>query len=184
MARIEKIKLPNTKIKALQRLLSFAIEEFKRVNKIKSIEFAERMKVIVETYNNRRKDEVFANEVLDDVANQLANLIHELKTERNSFKDVGIDYEEKAFYDILLAVSKKHEFEYPKDKMIELSKEIRAVVDDKAKYTDWSTREDIKAGLHVDLIILLDKYGYPPVTIDDVYKEVLEQAENFKKYER
>lgn len=182
MARIEKIKLPNTKIKALQRLLSFAIEEFKKVNKIKSIEFTERMKEIVETYNNRRKDETFANEVLDDVANQLADLIHELKAERNSFKDVGIDYEEKAFYDILLAVSKKHEFEYPKDKMIELSKEIRAVVDDKAKYTDWSTREDIKAGLHVDLIILLDKYGYPPVTIDDVYKEVLEQAENFKKY--
>ena len=182
MARIEKINMPNTKIKALQRLLSYAIEEFKRVNRIKSIEFAERMKAVVDTYNNRRKDEAFANEVLDDVANQLADLIHELKAERNSFKDVGIDYEEKAFYDILLAVSKKYEFEYPDDKMIALSKEIRAVVDDKAKYTDWSTREDIKASLHVDLIILLDKYGYPPVTIDDVYKEVLEQAENFKKY--
>ena len=184
MARIEKIPMPNTKIKALQRLLSYAIEEFKRVNKIKSIEFAERMKAVVETYNNRRKDEAFANEVLDDVANQLADLIQELKAERNSFKDVGIDYEEKAFYDILLAVSKKYEFEYPDDKMIALSKEIRAVVDDKAKYTDWSTREDIKATLQVDLIILLDKYGYPPVTIDDVYKEVLEQAENFKKYVR
>lgn len=66
--------------------------------------------------------------------------------------------------------------------MIELSKEIRVVVDDKAKYTDWSTREDIKENLQVDLIILLDKYGYSPVTIDDVYKEVLEQADNFKKY--
>lgn len=184
MARIEKIPMPNTKIKALQRLLSYAIEEFKRVNKIKSIEFAERMKAVVETYNNRRKDEAFANEVLGDVANQLADLIQELKAERNSFKDVGIDYEEKAFYDILFAVSKKYEFEYPDDKMIALSKEIRAVVDDKAKYTDWSTREDIKATLQVDLIILLDKYGYPPVTIDDVYKEVLEQAENFKKYVR
>lgn len=182
MARIEKIPMPNTKIKALQRLLSYAIEEFKRVNKIKSIEFTERMKAVVETYNNRRKDEAFANEVLDDVANQLADLIQELKAERNSFQDIGIDYEEKAFYDILLAVSKKYEFEYPDDKMIALSKEIRAVVDDKAKYTDWSTREDIKATLQVDLIILLDKYGYPPVTIDDVYKEVLEQAENFKKY--
>ena len=182
MARIDKIPMPNTKIKALQRLLSYAIEEFKRVNKIKSIEFAERMKAVVETYNNRRKDEAFANEVLDDVANQLADLIQELKAERNSFQDIGIDYEEKAFYDILLAVSKKYEFEYPEDKMIALSKEIRAVVDDKAKYTDWSTREDIKATLQVDLIILLDKYGYPPVTIDDVYKEVLEQAENFKKY--
>lgn len=182
MARIEKIPMPNTKIKALQRLLSYAIEEFKKVNKIKSIEFAERMKAVVEIYNNRRKDEAFANEVLDDVANQLADLIQELKTERNSFKNIGIDYEEKAFYDILFAVSKKYEFEYPNDKMIALSKEIRVVVDDKAKYTDWSTREDIKANLQVDLIILLDKYGYPPVTIDDVYKEVLEQAENFKKY--
>lgn len=182
MARIERISMPNTKIKALQRLLSYAIEEFKRVNKIKSIEFAERMKAVVETYNNRRKDETFANEVLDDVANQLVDLIHELKTERESFKNIGIDYEEKAFYDILFAVSEKYEFEYPEDKMIELSREIRAVVDDKAKYTDWSAREDIKANLQVDLIILLDKYGYPPVTIDDVYKEVLEQAENFKKY--
>ena len=182
MARIERISMPNTKIKALQRLLSYAIEEFKRVNKIKSIEFTERMKAVVETYNNRRKDEAFANEVLDDVANQLADLIHELKAERNSFNNIGIDYEEKAFYDILLAVSKKYEFEYPNDKMIALSKEIRVVVDDKANYTDWSTREDIKANLQVDLIILLDKYGYPPVTIDDVYKEVLEQAENFKKY--
>ena len=184
IARIEKIHMPNTKIKALQRLLSYAIEEFKRVNKIKSIEFSERMKAVVETYNNRRKDEAFANEVLDDVANQLADLIQELKAEKNSFKEIGIDYEEKAFYDILLAVSKKYEFEYPNDKMIKLSKEIRVVVDDKAKYTDWSTREDIKANLQVGLIILLDKYGYPPVTIDDVYKEVLEQAENFKKYAR
>ena len=95
---------------------------------------------------------------------------------------MGIDYEEKAFYDILLAVSKKYAFEYPNDKMIELSKEIRVVVDDKAKYTDWSTKEDIKATLKADLTVLLDKYGSPLSAIDDVYKEVLEQAENFKKY--
>ena len=182
MARIEKISMPNTKIKALQRLLSYAIEEFRKVNKIKSIEFSERMRSVVDAYNNRRRDEALANEVLNDVASQLADLLHELKAEKNSFKDMGIDYEEKAFYDILLAVSKKYEFEYPEDKMIELSKEIKTVVDDKAKYTDWATREDIKAELQVDLIVLLDKYGYPPVTIDDVYKEVLEQAENFKKY--
>lgn len=95
---------------------------------------------------------------------------------------MGIDYEEKAFYDILKAVAKKFEFEYPDDKMLELSKRIKQIVDDKAKYTDWATREDIKATLQVDLILLLDEFDYPPVTIDDVYKEVLEQAENFKKY--
>lgn len=182
MDKINAIQLPNTKIKLLQRLLSQAIEEYKKVNRIMSIEFSERMKRVVDEYNNRRKDEAFANEVLDDVAEQLANLLEELKKEKNSFKDMGIDYEEKAFYDILSIVARKYEFEYPSDKMIELSKRIKIIVDDKARYTDWSTRDDIKANLQVDLILLLDEFDYPPVTIDDVYKEVLEQAENFKKY--
>lgn len=182
MDKINAIQLPNTKIKILQRLLSQAIDEFRKVNKIMGVEFADRLKRVVDEYNNRRRDEAYANEVLDDVAEQLAQLLQELKKEKNSFKAMGIDYEEKAFYDILKAVARKYEFEYPEDKMIELSKRIKLIVDDKARYTDWSTREDIKANLQVDLILLLDEFGYPPVTLDDVYKEVLEQAENFKKY--
>lgn len=182
MDKINAIQLPNTKIKILQRLLSQAIDEFKKVNKIMGVEFADRLKRVVDEYNNRRKDEAYANEVLDDVAEQLAKLLEELKQEKSSFKAMGIDYEEKAFYDILKAIAKKYEFEYPNDKMIELSKRIKNIVDDKARYTDWSTREDIKANLQVDLILLMDEFDYPPVTLDDVYKEVLEQAENFKKY--
>ena len=184
MGKINAIQLPNTKIKILQRLLSQAIDEFKKVNKIMGVEFADRLKRVVDEYNNRRRDESYANEVLDDIAGKLADLLAELKTEKDSFKKLGIDYEEKAFYDILKAVAKKYEFdnEYPDEKMLELSKKIKVIVDDKSRYTDWSTRDDIKANLQVDLILLLDEYGYPPVTLDDVYKEVLEQAENFKKY--
>jgi type I restriction enzyme R subunit len=182
MDKINAIQLPNTKIKILQRLLTQAIDEFKKVNKIMGIEFADRLKHVIDEYNNRRRDEAYANEVLDDVAEQLAKLLEELKGEKESFKKMGIDFEEKAFYDILKAVARKYEFGYPDDKMIELSKRIKLIVDDKSKYTDWSTREDIKANLQVDLILLLDEFGYPPVTLDDVYKEVLEQAENFKKY--
>jgi type I restriction enzyme R subunit len=40
---------------------------------------------------------------------------------------------------------------------------------------------DIKAELKVDLIMLLAKFGYLPVSRDEVYKEIFEQAENFKK---
>jgi type I restriction enzyme R subunit len=182
MARIANIPLPNTKIKILQQLLSQAIDEFRKVNKIKGIEFAERLKKVVEDYNNRRKDEKYANEVLDDVADQLAKLLEELKAEKNSFVGMGIDYEEKAFYDILKAVRDKFGFEYAENKLIKLSREVKKIVDDKARYTDWSRRDDIKAELRVDLIILLDANGYPPVTMDEVYKDVLEQAENFRKY--
>ena len=180
--KINAIQLPNTKIKLLQKLLSQAIEEFKKVNKIMGVEFTDRMNKVVDEYNNRRRDEAYANEVLDDVAEQLSQLLEDLKQEKDSFKRMGIDYEEKAFYDILKAVAKKYEFEYPEDKMIELSKEIKKIIDDKSKYTDYLVREDIKANLQFDLAVILDEYGYPPVTIDDVYKEVLEQAENFKKY--
>lgn len=184
MDKINAIQLPNTKVKLLQRLLSQAINEYKKVNKIKGIEFGDRLRRVVDEYNNRRRDEAYANEVLDDVAEQLAMLLEELKADKNSFEEMGISYEEKAFYDILKAVAKKYEFdnEYDDEKMRELARRVKTVVDDKTKYTDCFVKDDIKASMKVDLILLLDEFGYPPVTMDDVYKEVLEQAENFKKY--
>lgn len=182
IAKINQIPLPNTKVKILQRLLSQAIDEFKKVNKIKGVEFSERMQAIVDSYNDRRKDEAYANEVLDDVAEQLSQLLAQLKAEKHSFEGMGIDFEEKAFYDILEAIAKKFDFEYPHDKLIVLSKEVKKIVDDKSKYTDWAQREDIKAELKVDLILVLAAHGYPPVPRDEVFQQIFEQAENFKKY--
>ena len=182
IAKVNQIPLPNTKVKILQRLLSQAIDEFKKVNKIKAVEFSERMQAVVDSYNDRRRDEAYANEVLDDVAEQLSKLLEQLKAEKNSFEGMGIDFEEKAFYDILEAIAKKFEFEYPEDKLITLAKEVKKIVDDKSKYTDWSQREDIKAELKVDLILVLAAHGYPPVPRDEVFQQIFEQAENFKKY--
>jgi type I restriction enzyme R subunit len=73
----------------------------------------------------------------------------------------GHYYEEKAFYDILKSISEKFGFSYPHDKLITLAKEIKIIVDDKTCYTDWSKKEDIKAELQVDLILVLDKNGDP-----------------------
>lgn len=180
--KINAIELPNTKVKLLQQLLTQAINEFGKVNKIMGMEFAERLKQVVDNYNNRSKDEALAAEVLNEVTDQLTSLFQKLKTEVKSFMGLGISYEEKAFYDIFNAVAKKYEFEYPKDKMLQLAKRAKEIVDDKSRYTDWDVKDDIKASMQVDLILLLDEFGYPPVTIDDVYKDILEQAENFKKY--
>jgi type I restriction enzyme R subunit len=98
-----------------------------------------------------------------------------------SFGEMSIDFEEKAFYDILITLAKKYDFTYPETRLLDLSKEVKKVIDDKAKYTDWNKRDDIKAELHFDLIILLDEWGYPPIDRDEVYKEIFEQAENFKR---
>ena len=96
---------------------------------------------------------------------------------------MGITYEEKAFYDILKEIAHKFGFEYPEEKLIPLSAAVKKMVDDKSRYTDWANRSDIKAELQMDLILILAEHGYPPVPQDDVFKEIFEQAENFKKYE-
>jgi type I restriction enzyme R subunit len=184
LAKIEKIKLPNTKIKLLQQLLAKAIDDFKKVNKIKGTDFSEKMKALVERYNQRKEADVLRSEVLEDFTDEIIDLYHALKKEKESFNELGIDFEEKAFYDILKALAHKYDFEYPEDKLIHLSKEVKNVVDDKARYTDWSKRADIKAELKADLIVLLAENDYPPVDRDEVYIEIFEQAENFKKYQK
>ena len=75
-------------------------------------------------------------------------------------------------------------FEYPEDKLLTLAAAVKKMVDDKSKYTDWANRSDIKAELQMDLILILAEHGYPPVPQDEVFKEIFEQAENFKKYEQ
>ena len=184
LAKIEKIKLPNTKIKLLQQLLAKAIGELKKVNKVKGIDFSKKMQVLVEKYNERKEGDVLRSEVLEDFTDEIIDLFYELKKEKDSFKDLGIDFEEKAFYDILKTLANKYDFEYPENKLVDLAKSVKTVVDDKAKYADWSKRADLKAELKVDLIILLAENDYPPVDRDEVYKEIFEQAENFKKYNK
>ncbi len=182
LARIAKIKLPNTKIKLLQQLLAKAIGAFKKVNKIKGIDFAKKFKTLVDRYNERKEQDILVSNVLEDFTDEIIDLFQALKKEKESFGELGINFVEKAFYDILKALAVKYDFVYPEDKLLMLAREVKKVVDDKAKYTDWSKRDDIKAELKVDLIILLARNDYPPVDRDEVYKEIFEQAENFKKH--
>lgn len=179
--KVNKIKLPNTKIQLLQKLLEKIIGEMKKVNKVRGVDFTKKMEAIVSRYNERSENDVLVGQVLDDFAEEITKLILEAKKEFSAGDELGIDFEEKAFYDILKSLCAKYDFTYPEEKLVNLAKQVKSVVDNKAKFTDWSKRDDIKAELKVDLIILLDENGYPPVDRDEAYHEVLEQAENFKK---
>ena len=181
LAKIAKIKLPNTKIKLLQQLLSKVIAEIKKVNKVKGVDFTRKMQVLVERYNQRDESDVLRSEVFEEMAEQLTNLIWEVHQEFSAGDLLGIDFEEKAFYDILKELCVKYDFKYPEDKLIELAKAVKDLVDGQAKFPDWNKRDDIKSALKVGLILLLDEFGYPPVERDEVYVEIFEQAENFKK---
>ena len=181
----ETIKTKKVMDEATEEALRKAISEYKKTNKVKATEFSDRLNSLIIAYNNRFADGDFASQVLDDVAKQLNKLFEDMLADRKSFEEMGIDFEEKAFYNILVACAKKFEFEdqYPEEKMIDLAKKIKLLVAKNVKYTDWNQRIDVKAEMKADLRILLDDNGYPPVPRDEVFKEVFEQAENFKKYE-
>lgn len=181
LAKLEVIKQPNTKLQLLQQLLAKAIGQIKKTNKIKGIDFTKKMNALVEKYNERDEQDILQAKVIEDFSDEIIKLYNELREEMSSFGKLGIDFEEKAFYDILISLAHKYDFTYPEDKLLELSKEVKAIIDDKAKYIDWNKREDIKAELQFDLMVLLDEWGYPPIDRREVYKEIFEQAENFKK---
>jgi type I restriction enzyme R subunit len=180
IAKINKIKLPNTKIKLLQQLLAKAIGELKKNNKVAGVDFSKKMEALVKRYNERKED-TWRSEAMDEFADEITALIWKIKGEFESGEELGISLEEKAFYDILKSLCEKYDFTYPDDKLVELAKETKELVDSQAKYPDWNTRDDIKAALKVGLILLLDKWGYPPVEQDEVYRDIFEQAENYKK---
>ncbi len=181
LAKIDKIKLPNTKIKLLQQLLAKVIAEIKKVNRVKGIDFTKKMQALVDRYNERDEKDILTGQVLDDFAEEITKLIWEVHKEFSAGDELGIDFQEKAFYDILKELCVKYDFKYPDDKMIELAKAVKDLVDGQAKFPDWNKRDDIKSALKVGLILLLDEFGYPPVERDEVYVEIFEQAENFKK---
>jgi type I restriction enzyme, R subunit len=184
LAKIDKIKLPNTKIKLLQQLLAKVIGEIRKVNKVKGIDFTKKMQALVARYNQRDENDILRSEVYEEMAEELTNLIWEVHREFSAGEKLGIDFEEKAFYDILKELCIKYDFKYPEDKLIELAKAVKDLVDKQAKFPDWNKRDDIKSALKVGLILLLDEFDYPPVERDEVYVEIFEQAENFKKYKK
>lgn len=114
------------------------------------------------------------DDVLAEVAKQLNDLLNDIKIDKEKFKELGISFGEKAFYDILVSCARKFHFEnqFSDDKMKDLAKKVKALVDDKTHYTDWDQRIDVKAEMEADLMILLDENGYPPEPFNEVYAEV------------
>ncbi len=181
--KLNSIEMPITKFNALLKLVNRAIKAYSRVNKVKAKEFDERLRDVVDKYNTRdslqfRSEEMA--EFVDDLTERVLGVLQDLEEDKNSFEEMGISYEEKAFYDILVKVRDEHGFPYADEKCLHLAKEIKKLVDDNSVYADWAQRDDIRSQLNMDLTVLLYNNGYPPEWDEEVFEKVMEQAENLK----
>lgn len=198
LKELKDLKMPNTKFQLLAKMLARAIREYGKTNKVRAEHFQELLSATVDSYNTRDKL-TFTNEVATDTVNAIGEVVEnkvnsltdklweifrELKQDKQEFKKLGITFEEKAFYDILVDLRDKHKFEYPHEKCIALAKQIKQLIDHSSLYVDWLNSDNIKAQLAADLTEVIYKAGYPPEWDEEIFHKVLEQVENFKKYDK
>ena len=123
---------------------------------------------------------------------QAIQILQEMKADRDSFRRVGLAFEEKAFYDILVSMRDQYNFEYGTDKEVDgivindkcknLAIKVKEIIDTKSSFADWLNNQNVRDQLKLEIKIYLVKNGYPPQYSPEVFKKVMEQVENFEEY--
>ena len=103
----------------------------------------------------------------------------------------NITNEEKAFYDILMALRDQYNFEYGENKIVDgilvndkckaLAKKIKEIIDTKSSFADWLNNQNVRNQLKFDIKVCLVKNGYPPQYSPEVFRKIMEQVENFEE---
>ena len=114
-----------------------------------------------------------------------------MNADRESFRKIGLTFEEKAFYDILMDLRDRHNFEYGEDRLVggvsinekckSLAKKVKEIIDTKSSFSDWLNNQIVRDRLKFDIKVCLIKNGYPPQYSPEVFRKVMEQVENFEE---
>lgn len=199
--KLSDVKMPATKLEVLIKLLKKQIKEYSKVNKLAGKKFQEMLEKTIEEYHTRRlhlsleeageTQEIAAEEIISNATEQAIKLLKELQQNKQSFRKVGLTFEEKAFYDILLNLRDKNDFKYGDDtnvngvvineKCKDLAKKIKEIIDTKSSFADWLNNQNVRDQLKCDIKICLVKNDYPPLYSPEAFKEIMEQVENFKE---
>lgn len=202
--RLSDIKMPASKLETLIKLLRHQITEYGKVNQVASKKFQEMLEETIRLYHERRKflseqeagdtQEETAESIIKKATEQALAILQGMKEDRESFRKLGLTFEEKAFYDILIHLRDKHNFVYGEDKKVDgivinekcksLACKIREIIDAKSSFADWLNNQRVREQLKFDIKICLVKNGYPPIYAPEVFREVMDQVENFKENEQ
>ena len=201
--RLADIKMPASKLEMLVKVLRKQITEYGKTNQLASKRFQELLEKTIQQYHERRKflseqeagaaQEETAESIIQTATEQALSILKEMQKDRESFRKLGLSFEEKAFYDILIHLRDKNNFEYGEDKLVDgivinekcrsLAHKIREIINAKSLFADWLNNTNVRKELKYDIKICLVKNGYPPQYSPEVFKEVMEQVENFKENE-
>lgn len=199
--RLTDVKMPASKLELLVKMLRKQIKEYNKTNRAAAKKYEEMLEETIRFYHERRKNlsteeagetqEQASDEIIKTATEQAIKILKEMQADRGSFRKMGLTFEEKAFYDILLALRDKFNFEYGDDKPVDgiivnekckaLAKKIKELIDVKSSFADWLNNQNVRNNLKYEIKVCLIKNGYPPQYSPEVFSQVMEQVENFKE---
>lgn len=199
--KLSDVKMPATKLELLIKMLRKQIKEYAKINQVAAKKFQEMLEKTIEQYHERRKhldaeeagatQEQASEKIILNATAQALAILQQMNESKESFRKIGLTFEEKAFYDILMDLREQHNFEYGTDKEVdgviindkckELAKKVKEIIDLKSSFTDWLNNQNVRNQLKLDIKICLVKNGYPPQYSPEVFNKVMEQVENFEE---
>ncbi|MBO5075979.1 MAG: type I restriction endonuclease subunit R [Clostridia bacterium] len=199
--KLSDVKMPASKLELLVKMLRKQIKEYAKTNQMAAKKFQEMLEATINEYHERRKhlsaeeageaQEMTSEEIIKNATEQALKILRDMNADRESFRKIGLTFEEKAFYDILMALRDQYNFEYGEDKIIDgvlvndkcrsLAKKIKEIIDTKSSFADWLNNQIVRDQLKFDIKVCLVKNGYPPQYSPEVFRKVMEQVENFEE---
>ena len=200
--KLSDVKMPATKLELLVKMLRKQIKEYGKVNQLAAKSFQEMLEKTIAEYHERRKhltaeeageaQEQASEDIIRIATEQALTILCQMNENRESFRKIGLTFEEKAFYDILISLRDQYNFEYGTDQEVDgvvindkcknLAKKVKEIIDTKSSFADWLNNQNIRNQLKLDIKICLVKNGYPPQYSPEVFNKVMEQVENFEEY--
>ena len=199
--KLSNVKMPASKLELLVKMLRKQITEYSKTNQMAAKKFQEMLEETIRQYHERRKhltteeagaaQEETSEEIIRNATEQALKILQEMHADRDSFRKVGLTFEEKAFYDILITLRDQYNFEYGEDKVVAgvsvndkckcLAKKIKEIIELKSSFADWLNNQIVRDQLKFDIKVCLIKNGYPPQYSPEVFRKVMEQVENFEE---
>lgn len=199
--KLSDVRMPATKLELLVKMLRKQIKEYGKVNQLAAKSFQEMLEKTIAEYHERRShltaeqagvaQETASENIIKSATEQALAILRQMNESRDSFRKIGLTFEEKAFYDILLTLRDQYNFEYGTEKEVNgvmvnekcksLAKKVKELIDTKSSYVDWLNNQNVRNQLKFDIKICLIKNGYPPQYSPEVFTKVMEQVENFEE---
>ena len=199
--KLSDVKMPASKLEILVKMLRKQIKEYSKTNQMAAKKFQEMLEETIRQYHERRKhltaeeageaQEHATEDIIRNATEQALEILKNMNADRESFRKIGLTFEEKAFYDILMALRNEYNFEYGTDKKVDgimvndkckaLAKKIKEIIDTKSSFADWLNNQIVRDQLKFDIKVCLIKNGYPPQYSPEVFRKVMEQVENFEE---